>query len=85
MILIIYFYILSHYYKWIYFLVKYLQMEKNQSLKMFILPQDMGIRNWAKILLASTPLTPFTIIKKIWNKFFAIFFLKCILNLNAFL
>jgi hypothetical protein len=60
-------------------------MGKNQSLKMFILPQDMGIRNWVQILFASTPLPPFTIIKKIWTKLFAIFFLNCIHNLNAYL
>jgi hypothetical protein len=44
----------------------------------------MGIRNWMKIILAFTPLPPFTTAKETWNKLFAIFFLKCILNLNTY-
>jgi hypothetical protein len=52
---------------------------------MFVFAQDMGIRNWVKILLASAPLPPLTTAKKTWSKHFAIFFLKCILNLNTYL
>jgi hypothetical protein len=43
----------------------------------------MEIRNWVKILLASTPLPPFTTTKT-GSKDLAILFLKCILNLNAY-
>jgi hypothetical protein len=31
---------------------------------MFVFAQDMGIRNWVKILLVSTTLPPFTTAKK---------------------
>jgi hypothetical protein len=44
---------------------------------MFVFAQDMGIRNWVKILLASTPLPPFTTAKKTWevgSNLLAIFF-----------
>jgi hypothetical protein len=41
---------------------------------MFVFAQDMGIRNWVKILLASTPLPPFTTAKKLESKLLAIFF-----------
>jgi hypothetical protein len=51
---------------------------------MFVFVQDVEIRNWVKTLLTSTPKTPFTTAKKTWNKLFAIFFLKCILNLNTY-
>jgi hypothetical protein len=47
---------------------------------MYVFAQDMEIRNWLKILLASTPLPPFTTTKKTWSQHFAIFFLKCIFN-----
>jgi hypothetical protein len=43
---------------------------------MFIFAQDMGIRNWVKILLASTLLPPSTTAKETWSKLFPIFFLK---------
>jgi hypothetical protein len=35
---------------------------------MFVFAQDMGIRNWVKILLASTPLPPITTAKKTWEQ-----------------
>jgi hypothetical protein len=51
---------------------------------MFDFAQDMGIRNWVKILLVSTTLPPFTTTKKTWSKGLAILFLKCIPKLNAY-
>jgi hypothetical protein len=57
--------------------------KKGKSHKMFVFAQDMGIRNWVKILLVSTTLPPFTTAKKTWSKVLAILFLKCILKLNA--
>jgi hypothetical protein len=41
--------------------------KKRKSPKMFVFAQDMGIRNWVKILLASTLLSPFTTAKKTWE------------------
>jgi hypothetical protein len=58
--------------------------KKKNPCKRFVFAQDMEVRNWVKILLASTPLSPFTTAKKTWSKLFAIFFLKCILNLNTY-
>jgi hypothetical protein len=52
---------------------------------MFVFAHYMGIRNWVKILLASTSLPPFTTAKKTWSNIFAILFLKCILNWNTYL
>jgi hypothetical protein len=50
--------------------------KKGKSHKMFVFAQDMGIRNWVKILLISTILPPYTTAKKTWSKVLAIFFLK---------
>jgi hypothetical protein len=61
------------------------QKKTKKNHKMFAFAQDMGIRNWVKIQLASTPVLPFTTANKTWSKLFAIFFLKCILNLNTYL
>jgi hypothetical protein len=54
---------------------------------MFVFAQDIGIRNWMKILLVSTTLwsrPPFSTAKKTWSKVLAILFLKCIPKLNAY-
>jgi hypothetical protein len=51
---------------------------------MFVFAQDMGIRNWVKILLISTTLPPFTTAKKTWSKVLAILFLKYTPKLNAY-
>jgi hypothetical protein len=61
--------------------------KKGKSHKMFVFAQDIGIRNWVKILLVSTTLRslpPFTTAKKTWNKVLAILFLKCTPKLNAY-
>jgi hypothetical protein len=42
--------------------------KRRKSHRMFVFAQDMGIRNWVKILLASTPLPPFTTAKKTWEQ-----------------
>jgi hypothetical protein len=39
-------------------------METKLKRQMFIFAQDMEIKNWMKILFASTILAPFTIAKK---------------------
>jgi hypothetical protein len=41
----------------------------------------MGIRNWVKILLASTPLSPFTTAKKTWSKLFC----NCFFEVHSYL
>jgi hypothetical protein len=51
---------------------------------MFVFAQDMGIRNWVKILLISTTLPPFTTAKKTWSTVLAILFLKYTPKLNAY-
>jgi hypothetical protein len=58
--------------------------KKGKSHKMFDFAQDMGIRNWMKILLVSTILPPFTTTKKSWSKVLAVLFLKCTPKLNAY-
>jgi hypothetical protein len=60
---------------------------KGKIHKMFVFAQDIGIRNWMKILLVSTTLwsrPPFSTAKKTWSKVLAILFLKCIPKLNAY-
>jgi hypothetical protein len=62
--------------------------KKGQSHKMFVFAQDIGIRNWVKILLVSTTLQslpPFTTAKKTWSKVLAILFFKYTPKLNAYL
>jgi hypothetical protein len=49
---------------------------RRKSHRMFVFAQDMGIRNWVKILLASTPLPPFTTAKKTWEQPSCNFLLK---------
>jgi hypothetical protein len=66
---------------------KHTNEKKEKSQKMFVFFQDIGIRNWMKILLVSTTLwslPPFTTAKKTWNKVLAIRFLKCTPKLNAY-
>jgi hypothetical protein len=61
--------------------------KKWKSHKMFDFAQDIGIRNWMKILLVSTTLRflpPFPTAKKTWNKVLAILFFKCTPKLNAY-
>jgi hypothetical protein len=48
------------------------QKKTKKNHKMFAFAQDMGIRNWVKIQLASTPVLPFTTANKTWSKLFAI-------------
>jgi hypothetical protein len=53
---------------------------------MFVFAQDMGIRNWMKILLVSTTVPPFTTAKtKFGAKGLAILFLKYTPKLYAYL
>jgi hypothetical protein len=42
--------------------------KRRKNHRMFVFAQDMGIRNRVKILLASTPLPPFTTTKKTWEQ-----------------
>jgi hypothetical protein len=42
--------------------------KKQKNYKMFVFAQDMEIRNWVKILLACTPLLPFTTARKTWEQ-----------------
>jgi hypothetical protein len=42
--------------------------KRRKSHRMFVFAQDMGIRNWVRIPLASTPLPPFTTAKKTWEQ-----------------
>jgi hypothetical protein len=54
---------------------------------MYVFAQDIGIRNWMKILLVSTTLwslPPFTTTKKTLSRVLAILFLKCTPKLNAY-
>jgi hypothetical protein len=54
---------------------------------MFVFAQDIGIRNWVKILLVSTtlwPQPPFSTAKKTWSKVLPILFLKCNPKSNAY-
>jgi hypothetical protein len=50
--------------------------KRRKSHRMFVFAQDMGIRNWVKILLASIPLPPFTTAKKPWEQPSCNFLLK---------
>jgi hypothetical protein len=54
---------------------------------MFVFAQDIRIRNWVKILLASTTLRarpPFSTAKKTWSKVLPILFLKSNPKSNAY-
>jgi hypothetical protein len=61
--------------------------KKGKSHKMFVFAQDIGIRNWVKILLVSTTLWSLptvTTANKTWSKVLAILFLKCTSKLNTY-
>jgi hypothetical protein len=50
--------------------------KKEKATQCLVFAQDMGIRNWMKILLASTPLPPFTTAKKTWEQASCKFFFE---------
>jgi hypothetical protein len=58
--------------------------KKRKSHKFFVFAQDMGIRNWVKILLASTPLPPITTAKKTWEQVSCNFLFEVHSLLNAY-